>query len=94
LVHRQWVNCMDASEKSQALPSQDAPVRGADPRMFGLTKAAYSVKEALYLISIGRTAFYDLIKQKQLKPIKIGRRTLIGSDDIAALLLKLRKEVR
>ncbi len=88
------VNGMDASEKSQALPPQDAPVRRADPRMFGLTKAAYSVKETLHLISIGRTTFYDLIKQEQLKPIKVGKRTLIGSDDLAALLLKLRKGVR
>ncbi len=85
---------MDASKKSQARPAQDAPLRGNDPRMFGLTKAAYSVKETLYLISIGRTSFYDLIKQGQLKPIKVGRKTLIGSDDLAALLVKLRKGAR
>ena len=87
------VNYMDASEKSQA-PSRNFALNGLDPRRFGLTKAAYSVKETLYLISIGRTAFYDLIKQEQLKPIKIGRRTLIGSDEIASLLVKLRKGVR
>jgi predicted DNA-binding transcriptional regulator AlpA len=85
---------MDTSENSQAHESRDATLCEVDPRTFGLTKAAYSVKEALYLISIGRTAFYDLIKQKQLSPIKIGRRTLIGSDELVRLLVNLRKEAR
>jgi hypothetical protein len=60
------------------------------PHAFGLTKAAYSVNETLEVLSIGRTSLYKLVHLGLLTPIKVGRKTLFGSDDLAALLVKLR----
>jgi hypothetical protein len=60
------------------------------PHAFGLTKAAYSVRETLFVLSIGRTSLYKLVKLRKLTPIKLGKKTLFGSDDLAALLTKLR----
>jgi len=61
-----------------------------DPRAFGLTKAAYSVKETLELLSIGRTKFYELVDQGDLKITKLGSKSLIYVTDIVAFLAKLR----
>lgn len=40
-------------------------------------KGALSVPEFCSWASIGRTLVYKLIKERQLKPFKVGRRTLI-----------------
>ena len=45
----------------------------ADPRAFGLLKAAYSVNEALEVLSIGRTSLYAAVKRGDLKPVKFGK---------------------
>lgn len=68
--------------------------RGAiiDPRAFGLTKAAYSVKETVVLLSIGRTKFYELVERGDLKITKLGCKSLVYVTDIVALLVKLRGE--
>jgi hypothetical protein len=78
-------------DKSPASSTDHAAGLYPPPHMFGLTKAAYSVNETLELLSIGRTSLYDLISQDLLRPIKIGRKTLLGADDLAALLIKLRR---
>jgi excisionase family DNA binding protein len=62
-----------------------------DPRAFGLVKVAYSVKETLELLSIGRTTFYELVDREDLKITKLGRKTLVYAVDLAALLSKLRE---
>jgi predicted DNA-binding transcriptional regulator AlpA len=77
-------------QRPPVTPNHDA-AEYPQPRMFGLTKAAYSVNETLELLSIGRTSLYDLISQDLLRPIKMGRKTLLGADDLAALLIKLRR---
>jgi len=59
------------------------------PHDYGLTKAAYSVNETLNVLSIGRTSLYMLVKRGDLKPSKLGRKTLFTAADIAALLTKL-----
>ena len=61
-----------------------------DPRAFGLVKAAYSVRETLELLSIGRTTFYQLVDREDLKITKLGRKSLVCAVDLAALLSKLR----
>ena len=61
-----------------------------DPREFGLFKAAYSVKETLDLLSIGRTKFYELVGRGDLKINKLGAKSLVYVTDIVALLTKLR----
>jgi excisionase family DNA binding protein len=63
-----------------------------DPRAFGLIKVAYSVKETLELLSIGRTTFYVLVDRGDLKITKLGTKTLVYAADIAALLVSLRQQ--
>jgi hypothetical protein len=60
-----------------------------DPRAFGLVKAAYSVREALDVLSIGRTSLYAAVKRGELKPTKYCRKTLFLAADLAAFLAKL-----
>lgn len=64
----------------------------ADPRAFGLAKAAYSVRETLELLSIGRTSLYAAVKRGELRNIKLGRRTLFLASDLTAFLTKLSRE--
>ncbi len=45
-----------------------------------------SVNEAARSIGIGRTKIYELINDGILKPVKIGRRTLITIASIEALI--------
>jgi excisionase family DNA binding protein len=61
-----------------------------DPHEYGFSKAAYSVKETLELLSIGRTSLYALVKQGDLKAVKFGRKTLIYAVEIAAFLDRLK----
>jgi excisionase family DNA binding protein len=61
-----------------------------DPRAFGLHRVAYSVNETLELLSIGRTKFYELVDQGDLKITKLGTKSLVYVTDIMALLIKLR----
>jgi predicted DNA-binding transcriptional regulator AlpA len=60
-----------------------------DPRAFGLVKAAYSVRETLEVISIGRTSLYDLVNRGELNPAKFGKKTLFLASDLAAFLTRL-----
>lgn len=62
------------------------------PQALGLTKAAYTVPETLSLISLGRTRLYGAIKSGDLRPTRLGRRTLITAVDICAFLNKFRNE--
>ncbi len=43
------------------------------------------------MLSIGRTSLYDLVKRGELKPAKLGKKTLFYATDLAALLTKLRE---
>jgi hypothetical protein len=53
-----------------------ADVGPIDPRKFGLTKAAYGVKQTVDLLNIGRTSLYAAVKRGELKPVKFGKKTL------------------
>jgi excisionase family DNA binding protein len=68
----------------------DAPPSDpADPRTFGLVKAAYSVRETLYVLSIGRTSLYAAVKRGELTSTKFRRKTLFLATDLAAFLARL-----
>ena len=41
-----------------------------------------TVKEALKYLKVGRTTLYKLIKEGKIKPVKIGKRTLIDKNDL------------
>lgn len=45
-----------------------------------------TVKHAAFIIGIGRTKLYDLINSGELKTLKVGRRRLIRTDSIRALV--------
>ncbi|EDP75545.1 helix-turn-helix domain-containing protein [Hydrogenivirga sp. 128-5-R1-1] len=46
----------------------------------------FTVKEALEYLRISRPTFYRLIKQGKIKPVKIGKRTLIDKNDLDRLI--------
>jgi hypothetical protein len=70
----------------------DTPTTAIDPRSFGLTKAAYSVNEVLGLVPLGRSSFYEAVKDKRLKVAKFGKKTMVLAPDFAAFLAALRGE--
>lgn len=49
----------------------------------------YTVKEARSILRIGHTLFYDLLKTKQLKAVKIHGKTLVRKEDLDAFLNSL-----
>src|ERR1700694_5822710 len=63
----------------------------ADPRAFGLVKAAYGVSETLDVLSLGKTSLYAAIKRGELRPVKFGRKTLFFAADLAEFLARLRR---
>lgn len=50
------------------------------------SKLAYSVKEACFASSLGRTTVYAHIKAERLKAVKIGGRTVIPAESLHALI--------
>ena len=52
-------------------------------------KLAYTVREAIREIGIGRTKFYREIAEGKIKPRKIGKKTIILAEDIEAYLQSL-----
>jgi predicted DNA-binding transcriptional regulator AlpA len=62
------------------------------PHEYGLMKACYSVNETLHLLSIGRTSLYELVKCGELKPAKLGKKTLFYACDLAALLARMKEQ--
>jgi excisionase family DNA binding protein len=53
------------------------------------SKIALSVAEALYVMNIGRTKFYEEVKAKRIKVIKLGNKTLIPATEPAEWLKRL-----
>ena len=51
-----------------------------------MTTLSMSIKDAAQTIGVGRTTVYSLINQRRLETIKIGRRTLVKTDSIRALV--------
>lgn len=51
-----------------------------------LTPLAHQIPEACARVGIGRTMMYQLIKEGQIKPIKVGRRTLIPETELQKLV--------
>lgn len=80
---------VDARSNADANASFAPPV---DPRAFGLVKAAYSVREVMELLSIGRTSLYAAVHRGELRRIKLGKRTLFCATDLAAFLVRLRSQ--
>jgi Helix-turn-helix domain len=71
--------------------NDDATVGSIDPSAFGFAKAAYTVGEALHMLSIGRTSLYAAVKRGDLKRVKFGKRTLFCATDLASFLINLKR---
>jgi hypothetical protein len=70
--------------------SAGAPSDGLlDPRSFGFNKVAYSVSEAMQILSMGRSSLYKAISEGRLKPVKNGKQTLFLSRDLCSFLAGL-----
>jgi excisionase family DNA binding protein len=54
------------------------------PEALGLK--LYTIKQTLELLSIKRTKLWRLVKDKQLKSIRIGAKRLFTASDIAAFI--------
>lgn len=54
-----------------------------------MQKSAYTINETIQEIGIGRTKLYQLIKAGELTPRKIGKKTIILSDDLQEFLRNL-----
>lgn len=48
-----------------------------------------SVSEVLATLSIGRTSFYEMVAEGKLRPVKIGRRTMIVAAELEAFIVNL-----
>lgn len=53
-----------------------------------------TIKEAHEYLNIGKTKFYALIKEGKIKPVKIGKRTLVDPEDLRKFIewLKLERD--
>lgn len=49
-------------------------------------RISFSIKEAAALCGLSRTTLYELIRAGELKPAKVGLRTLILRTDLEAML--------
>jgi excisionase family DNA binding protein len=48
-----------------------------------------AIKQAIYELGISRTAFYELVDDKKLKTVKIGRRRLVPVEAIEEFIAGL-----
>ncbi|WP_243304664.1 excisionase family DNA-binding protein [Geothrix oryzisoli] len=55
-------------------------------------KAAYSIAEFCGLVSLGRSRVFEEIREKRLRIVKVGRRTLIPATEVSAWLERLAGE--
>jgi excisionase family DNA binding protein len=58
---------------------------------FGLRRAAYSLRETIEVLSLSRSSVYELVKCGELKPVKVGAKSLFLATDIAAFLSRLQE---
>ena len=49
---------------------------------------SYTVNQAAAALGIGRTSIYALIRDGELKPVKIRTRTVLLHDDLVAMLAR------
>jgi len=61
-----------------------------NPHDFNLMKANYTISETKTQLCVGHTKLYDLIKKKQLTPLKIGKKTIFPAAELARFLSTLK----
>lgn len=55
------------------------------------TPALRTIPQAAAALNVGRSTIYELIRQKQLEIVKIGRCTRIPTDAIEQFVMQLRR---
>lgn len=55
------------------------------------TKCAYGLDELIEILGLGRSTIYSEIKSGRLQVAKVGRRSLVLADDLAAYIAALKK---
>jgi excisionase family DNA binding protein len=58
------------------------------------TPLFHTIPQACKRLALGRTKVYALIQQRRLRPVKVGRRTLIPEADIQRFAAELIEEAR
>jgi excisionase family DNA binding protein len=56
------------------------------------TRLAYSIDSVCEILGVGRTRVHTLIAEGRLRAVKVGRRTLVLSEDLRALLRMRRRD--
>jgi hypothetical protein len=62
-----------------------------NPQTLNLTKAAYSVRELVELLPLGRNSIYEAVKAGNLKVTKFGKRTMFLAPHVVEFLESLSK---
>ncbi len=60
-----------------------------NPQTLNLTKAAYSVRELVELLPLGRNSIYEAVKSGDLKVTKFGKRTMFLAPHVVEFLESL-----
>lgn len=60
-----------------------------NPQTLNLTKAAYSVRELIELLPLGRNSIYEAVKSGDLKVTKFGKRTMFLAPHVVEFLQSL-----
>ncbi len=65
------------------------PPKAAQPTAGAPPKAALTVADVAQSLGVGKVTVYRLLKEGQLRRVKIGSRTLIPAGDVTALVERL-----
>ena len=61
----------------------------ADPRQFDLMDCQFTIPEAAEHLRVSRSYVYELIGEKKIRPIKLGKRTLIQGSELKRFMKAL-----
>lgn len=51
-----------------------------------LKPIVYSIRQTMHVSSLGKTRIFELIRDKRLDVVRVGRRTLVRADSVDRLL--------
>ncbi|MCB1418316.1 MAG: helix-turn-helix domain-containing protein [Notoacmeibacter sp.] len=73
---RQNINALTWTSAETVEPKMNEPI-------------LYTVPEAMTVLRIGRSLFYELVKEKKLRAVKIAGKTLVRKDDLDSFISSL-----
>lgn len=63
-----------------------APTQEQAPIPPSVQRAAYGLEEVLEMIPISRSYLFELIREREIAIVKLGRRTLVPHEEISRLI--------